>query len=153
MAAPADIALRYDPLLHRCDLVLNGRDLALDATPATPMLISLGADRRARPDDVLPDEAGSAEAPVSLVARRGTPLDALDAAGRRMGSRLWLLSRAKQTEVTRRQAEIYATEALAWLTTQRGLAVAVTAAWVRRGVLGLTCRAGDAQFVVQRSLG
>ena len=46
-----DLALHYDPARGCCDLVFTGQDLALDRTPITPMLVSLGSDRRARADD------------------------------------------------------------------------------------------------------
>ena len=56
----------------------------------------------------------------------------------RIGSRLWLLSREKQTELTRTRAQQYATDALQWML-EDGVAarVEVTAEWVRMGVLGL----------------
>ena len=55
------------------------------------------------------------------------------------GSRLWLLSREKQTAATLNRAREYAEEALAWLTAD-GIArsVTVSAAWVRTGLLGMT---------------
>lgn len=152
MALPADIALIYDPEMRRCDVALSGRDVALDTTPRTAMLVSLGLERRARPNDALPDVAGDPATPASLELRRGTPLDALDGQGRMTGSRLWLLVRAKQTETTRRQAADYATEALAWLEDARGLAATVSAEWLRPGVLALTCRADDATVTIQRAV-
>ncbi|WP_042688470.1 phage GP46 family protein, partial [Candidatus Glomeribacter gigasporarum] len=61
---------------------------------------SLFTDRQARPDDVIPD--GSTDARGWW----GKP---------NIGSRLWLLERAKATEATRQQARDYMTEALQWL--------------------------------------
>jgi phage gp46-like protein len=147
----ADIALRFDPATGRCAPAFAGRDLAWDTTPASALLISLGSDRRARADDPLPWPEG--ETPARLDARRGAPCDALSApAGRgRVGSRLWLLFRAKETESTRRRAIAYAEEATAWLSA-RGLAVTVTAAWVRRGVLALTARAGATTVSVRQPI-
>lgn len=142
-----DIALRPDGS-RRLDLAVEGRDLVLDRTPATSMLLAVGCERRALPDDTLP----GAPAPAGFGDRRGWVGDALDARGRRLGSRLWLLGRAKQTEETRRRAERYAAEALARLRAELGLAVSVQAAWVRRGVLALTCRAGGTDVVVQQQV-
>jgi phage gp46-like protein len=50
------------------------------------------------------------------------------------------LRREKETEETRRRAEEYAREALAWMV-KSGLAtrITVTASWVQRGVLALAC--------------
>lgn len=142
-----DIALRPDAS-RRLDLAVEGRDLLLDRTPATPMLLALGSDRRARADDALP----SSPAAAVFGDRRGWVGDALDAFGRRLGSHLWLLERAKQTEQTRLRAERYAAEALARIGTETGLAVTVQAAWARRGVLALTCSVGATQVVVQQTV-
>lgn len=109
--------------------------LALDGTLRSAILVSLFTDRRAGPDDELPDGGSD---------RRGfwgdlVPPDQLPEGTRRpLGSRLWLLAREKQTEETRRRAEAYAAEALRWLIDD-GIAAEVTVAgeWVARGVLGL----------------
>ncbi len=103
------------------------------------VVVSLFSDRRAAVDDPLPDPAAD---------RRGWVGDALSPgatgaggaylSAARLGSRLWLLKREKQTEATRRRAEDYAREALAWLVEDgHATAIDVTAAWVRRGVLAL----------------
>lgn len=143
-----DIALHFDAAAGRFDIAVSGRDLLADPTPATTMILALGCDRRARPDDVLP----GAPAPAGLGDRRGWCGDALDRAGRRVGSRLWLLARAKQTEATRLRAERYAGEALARLPRDLGLDIAIAAEWARRGVLRLTCRAGRARVVVLQAV-
>lgn len=103
--------------------------LATDDGLKTSVLLSLFLDRRARPDDALPDAAAG--------DRRGWVGDAFDL-GDRIGSRLWLLAREKQTEETRRRAEEYAAEALDWLV-EDGLASAVriSAEWIATGILGL----------------
>lgn len=103
--------------------------LASDDGLTTCVLLSLFVDRRARPDDELPDAAAG--------DRRGWVGDAF-APDDRIGSRLWLLTRQKQTEETRRRAEEYAAEALDWLV-EDGLATAVriSAEWVAMGILGL----------------
>lgn len=138
-----DIALQYDAAARRFDVAVSGRDLVLDTTPATAMLLSLGCDRRARPDDVLPM---APEAP-GFGDRRGWVGDALDGRGRRLGSRLWLLSRAKQSDLTRQRAEQHAAEALGGLA-DRGFAVSASAEWLRRGVLRLTATAGTTRVAV-----
>ena len=140
MSAFLDCALVYDPTTRRADLVLGADgDLALDDTPATPMLISLGTDRRAEPDDELPDGIDALNASTSFVSRRGWAGDALDALGRRIGSRIWLLNRAKQTETTRRFCEIWAAESLAWAEAETGTPAEISATWLQRGLLKLRC--------------
>lgn len=149
MSAFLDAALVYDPTTRRADLELGeDGDLLLDETPVTPMLISLGTDRRAEPDDELPDGVDALNAATSFVTRRGWAGDALDALGRRIGSRLWLLNRAKQTETTRRFCEIWAAEALAWAGLELGRPAEVEAGWLRRGVLKLRCSIDGTTVVV-----
>ena len=66
-----DAALIFDPETRRADLQLgDDGDLVLDGTPVTPMLISLGSDRRAGPDDELPDGV-DAPRDVSAIAANG----------------------------------------------------------------------------------
>ena len=141
--ALCDIGLVYDPATRRCDHAFNGTDLVLDFTPRTPVLVALGCDRRANPDDELPDDSGTLYAPTILNPRRGSPCDMLVPNGRRTGSRLWLLIRRKQQENTRRLAETAAAEALDGFVTDTGLTAAIKAEWVRRGILGLRVAVGD----------
>lgn len=116
-----------DPLGVRCDFGVQGGALAADHEIKTAVLISLFTDRRAEADDRMPDEAAS---------RRGWWGDALNS--RRIGSRLWLLSREKQVREVVNRAREYTKEALEWLV-EDGVAsrVDVTASVVRHGVLGL----------------
>jgi phage gp46-like protein len=129
------IALAWNNALGAADLALNATGaLASDDALQTAVVLSLFLDARARPDD------GAEGHRRGWVGDAFTPED-------RVGSRLWLLKREKHTEETRRRAEDYANEALAWLV-DAGLAtsVSVTAAWVARGVLGLSvsiATAGD----------
>jgi len=132
------IALSYDQRRRRCDLAFDGQDFALDATLLTPVLISLGCDRRAHPDDVLPDAVTDDYAPQRLNARRGWCGDALDQQGRLIGSRWWLMLRRKQTEETRRLKESATAEALSWVQQP----VTITVRWVRQGVLGTLIQVG-----------
>lgn len=157
-AAPiADLALRYDVAARRFDLVIEGGDLVLDTTPATAMVVSLGTDGFARADDVLPSAPSAVPedpaAPSELSPRRGWVGDALDARGRRIGCRLWLLDRAKHSEETRRRAERMSIEALDWLATTRGAEIGVSADWLRQGMLGLVARAASAQVTLRRAIG
>ena len=157
-AAPiVDLALRYDVAARRFDLVIEGGDLALDTTPATALVVSLGTDGVARADDLLPSQPSAVPedpaAPAELSPRRGWVGDALDARSRRIGSRLWLLERAKQTEATRRRAEKMAIDALDWLATSRGYLIEVSADWLRPGMLGLVARAGSTQVTLRRAIG
>lgn len=118
-----DIALAWDPLLARADIAVANGDLVRDDGLRTAVLISLFTDTLARPDDEIPDGTDD---------RRGwwgdTPVDGETADP--IGSRLWLLARAKRTEETRRRAETYARDALAWMVTDGvAAAVAVSAVW------------------------
>lgn len=125
----SDLALIWDNAANGADLELLGADLATEDGLRTAIIISLFSDRLARPDDALPDDSGD---------RRGWWADAFpEAEGDQIGSRLWLLDRAKQLPETLDAANDYATEALQWLV-EDGVAqsVTVTAEWTQAGLLG-----------------
>jgi phage gp46-like protein len=112
------------------DLFLAGGDLAKDNGLAAAVAVSLFTDAH----------VDAAEIPEGTVDRRGWWGDAYaEAAGDRVGSKLWLLGRSKQTASVARDAETYARQALSWLVTD-GIAKAVTAAaaWTAPGVLALS---------------
>lgn len=104
------------------DLALIGYDLAKEDGLRTAVIVSLFSDRRAEADDEIPD--GSDD-------RRGWWFGTI-------GSRLWLLARAKEMPDTLARARAYAIEALQWLIDDGvATAVEVTAEWAQRGVLAL----------------
>jgi phage gp46-like protein len=118
----SDIRTSWDPWLLQGDWqfmppdLVSGRDLETAAT------ISLFTDRLALEADPLPDPADG--------DRRGWWADWESPGGGNIGSRLWLISREKQTEETRRRAEDYCREALQWmLDDDVADSVVVTAAW------------------------
>lgn len=135
-----DIATFFDAAAYRCDFAMSGGALSADADLETAVLISLFTDRRAEADDLLPDRAAS---------RRGWWGDAF--AKRRIGSRLWLLSREKQLREVVSRAKEYAEEALAWLV-EDGIArrVAVQAEVVRPGMVGLAVQIERTQAQPER---
>jgi phage gp46-like protein len=149
-----DAALIFDPDTRTVDAELGeDGDLLLDDTALTPMLISLGSDRRARPDDALPAGRDALNVSASFVTRRGWAGDALDPYGRRTGSRLWLLDRAKQHELTELFVQDVAGEALAWARIELGAPAQITTSWVRLGWLALTCRIGDTELELMQAAG
>lgn len=79
-------------------LLATGSDLS------TAVLISLFTDRIAAPDDVIPDGSND---PRGWWGDSGNTV--------LIGSRLWLLQRAKQTQETLQRANDYIVEALQWL--------------------------------------
>lgn len=107
-----DIALTWNPAKGRADLSLAAGDFLLEQGLRTAVIISLFTDGLARGDDDLADGDGGNQGD-----RRGwwgdVPL--AGEAPRRIGSRLWLLRRAKATEGTRLRAITMAQEALAWM--------------------------------------
>lgn len=133
MATPyVDMALAYDPTTRRCDCVFDGADFVLDDTPATPLLVAIGVDRRAHPDDVVLNMPADPSRPSTLNARRGWPGDALDPQGRFSGSRIWVFRDQKQTETVRRSLEGAAAEALDFFESERGMAVALSVTYPTR---------------------
>ncbi|PWC74062.1 phage GP46 family protein [Azospirillum sp. TSH64] len=119
----ADITITWSPADGRGDWTFApGGDLDTGDDLATAILLSLFTDRPALKDDVIPD--GTAD-------RRGWWGD------RELGSRLWLLERAKQTTETLHRARDYIAEALQWLVDDGVVArFDIEAAWLRRSTLG-----------------
>ncbi len=110
-AGTADIALFWDDEASAADMGIVLNDLAVDAGLETAVMLSLFLDRRAEDGDTL--EAGETD-------RRGWWADEFnEAAGDRIGSRLWRLRRSKRTQEVLTLAEQYAREALAWLVEDR----------------------------------
>lgn len=97
------------------DLSFGPNGIALEQGLESAVIVSLLTDRRAGVEDVLPERESAIAAAVPP-DRRGWAGDALSEwEGDRIGSRLWLLAREKQTESTLRRAVDYAREALQWL--------------------------------------
>lgn len=106
----SDIRVVWDAERMLGDWLLRGNVLDTTAELVTAIAVSLFTHRTAEADDPLPHFAadrrgwwGDHEADE---IHGGTPI----------GSRLWLLSREKQTQETRLRAEEYIREALAWVT-------------------------------------
>jgi len=104
----ADLALTWSNVTGNADLSKIDDDLASDRGLVTAVILSLFADSRAENDDVPPsgDETD----------RRGWWGDEFaDVEGDRIGSRLWLLDRAKRTNEAVLRAKQYVLEALQWM--------------------------------------
>ncbi|TAM50234.1 MAG: hypothetical protein EPN57_20660 [Paraburkholderia sp.] len=122
-----DISLIWDVDNSRGDWQLSGPVLVTGNDLASATLISLFTDRTANPDDVIPD---GTDDPRGWWGDLGED--------RPIGSRLWLLSRAKQTQETLNNAVDYAKEALEWFIDDGVAArIDVFAQWVRTSFLGL----------------
>lgn len=116
-------------------VVIDGQTIPLGLDSAEPLVravvISLFTWRRANPDDDLPGDL-----------RHGWWGDSFPVVPNdKIGSRLWLLSRAKLTSETIVRAREYAEEALAWLV-KDGIAARVVVEAERQGLstLALACR-------------
>jgi phage gp46-like protein len=102
-----DIALTWDGLAFAADIGVASNDLVRDDGLKTAVELSLFTDRQAETGDALP--SGETD-------RRGWWADGVPVvAGDRIGSRLWLLAREKQTGAVRERLEKFAKEALQWL--------------------------------------
>jgi phage gp46-like protein len=120
-------------------IVIDGQTISLGMDSTEPLvrsvIISLFTWRRANPSDDLPDFGPQAQ-------RMGWWGDSFPVMPNdRIGSRLWLLSRAKLTSETVARAKEYAEEALKWLVDD-GVAVRadVEAERIGTSTLGLACR-------------
>lgn len=139
-----DLAITFDQDARRGDLTLGDDfDLLLDFTPIPAIIMSVGLDRRADPDDPLPEGRSQFLTPANFSVRRGSIGDALDRRGRLSGCKLWLLDRAKQTEITRLFCEVSLQEGLAWADEITGQPAQIEVEWLRDGVLGYRCMVED----------
>jgi phage gp46-like protein len=118
-----DISTLWDTT--RGDWRLSGVDLVSGDDLVTPVLMSLFTDREANPDDTLTD--GSSD-PRGWWGDEGPYL---------IGSRLWLLERAKRTQQTLSLAQGYIEEALQWMIDDGVVdRFDVTVEWTRHNMLG-----------------
>jgi phage gp46-like protein len=118
-----DISTLWDTT--RGDWRLSGADLVNGDDLVTPVLLSLFTDRTANPDDTITD--GSSD-PRGWWGDDGTYL---------LGSRLWLLDRAKRTQQTLQLAQGYIEEALQWMIDDGVVdSFDVYVEWTRRNLLG-----------------
>ena len=109
----------------RGDWQRAGGSLASGNDIVTSVLISLFTDRVATPDDLVPDATRKLRDP------RGWWADEL------IGSRLWLIDRAKRTQATLQRAQAYIVEALQWLVDDDVASrIEVTTEWTRQDTLG-----------------
>lgn len=119
-----DITLSWDTATSYADWVQSGSVLQTGNDLESAIIISLFSDRLAEPGDVIPD--GTSD-PRGWWADGDVPI----------GSRLWLLRRAKQIPETLQQAYDYIAEALQWLLDDNVVAkFDISVQWVRRGVMG-----------------
>lgn len=102
----ADLALTWDVLSGQADLARtdDGTDLLADNGLQTAVLLSVGLDRRARPDDKIPDGTNN---PRGWWADQFFP--------DQIGSRRWILDREKRTPEAAKRLQDCDQEALAWL--------------------------------------
>ena len=125
-----DAAIIWSGDVCEGDLEIVDFDLATERGLRSAMLISIFTDARADADEL----------PEGETDRRGWWGDGLSGEDR-IGSRVWLLQRAKQTAETAALAETYVAEALAWMVEDAvALAVDVVAEWVARGHLAVDDR-------------
>jgi len=102
----SDVRLVFNCDDQQCvDVGVACGDLIVGNDLSTAIYLSLFTDRRASPDDRIPDGTDP----------RGWWGDAI--VGDYMGSRLWLLERSRNVSETLRLAQDYAKESLKWLVT------------------------------------
>lgn len=120
-----DIALNFNN--EHFDIAIGGDDLVSEEGLRSAVMISLFTDARARDDDEIPDGSND---------KRGHWGDAYEDDS--MGSRLWLLERAKETQDTLRRGKEYASEAVRWFI-EDGIAKSTNAEtyWLRSSVMAI----------------
>jgi phage gp46-like protein len=130
MSFIGDISLAWDSVTQTADWSFQSGDLTTGNDLATAVIVSLFSDRRAPPDYVPIDASNY---------RGGWWGDQYQASP--IGSRLWMLARAKYTSAAQitKLAKGYCDEALAWMISD-GVAqsVTVTADLLSPGVLAIS---------------
>ncbi len=102
-----DVALRWSEIHGAADIALEDDDVAGDDGLDTALILSLFMDRRAQDGDTLPGAPDD---------KRGYWADGLaEVEGDQMGSRLWLLERAKLEPTLPQRARSLALDGLSWL--------------------------------------
>ncbi|REG57755.1 phage gp46-like protein [Paraburkholderia sp. BL6669N2] len=120
----ADATISWDTANSRGDWSMSGSLLTTGDDLQTAIIISIFSDRMAQPGDVIPDGSGD---PRGWWADDAVPI----------GSRIWLLRRAKQTKETLQRAYDYLAESLQWLIDDGVVGrFDISAQWVRISVLG-----------------
>lgn len=126
----SDISTGWDVANIRGDWSIVASDLSSGNDLTTAVIISLFTDRAAQPGDVISD--GSSD------PRGWWGDNQPDGNTSPIGSRLWLISRVKQTQDTLNRAVTYAKEALQWMISDGvALNVLVGAEWQRPGFLAM----------------
>lgn len=121
-----DITLQWDTANNHADWVQNGAVLDMGNDLPSAIIISLFSDRLAEPGDVIPDGTND---PRGWWGDEGQTVP--------IGSRMWLLSRAKQIPQTLNDAFAYISEALQWLIDDQVVgSFSINVQWVRTGTLG-----------------
>nr|WP_294547693.1 phage GP46 family protein [uncultured Rhodopila sp.] len=141
-----DIGLAYNAANECCDLVFANGDIQVDTTAVSAILMAAGCEARARPEDRLP-ETGAAWSAGAAYAdlRGGWAGDALDAQGRRNGSRAWVYTkRGKANEATRQGVQAALAEAFDQVSTSFNVPIQLTVVWVAPMILGWKAVAGKA---------
>lgn len=100
-----DVKIIWDNTLSEGDIKFENEDLTREEGLETAVIISLFLDRRADEDDELDNPED----------KRGWWGDNLEDNGDQIGSKLWLLDRAKTDQETINKAKDYIYEALEWM--------------------------------------
>lgn len=125
-----DISTVWDIANLRGDWVVSNGSLASGDDLTTAVLISLFTDRVAQIGDPIPDNQSDPRGWWGDNQAGGNTVP--------IGSRLWLITREKQTQETLNRAVTYSQEALQWMIDDGVAAsVIVTAEWQRPGFLAL----------------
>jgi len=127
-----DFLLKYNSEnidMASIDLVVENNDIKSDDGLVTAVLISLFTDKQCDIEEI----------PDGETSRRGWWGDMFpDIKDDKIGSKLWLLKREKQTDETLKRAKEYSEDSLKWMIDQKiAQSVTVETAWPSRGFLGI----------------
>lgn len=108
-----DLKIRWDDTLFEGDFIFQDNDFETDEGLGTAVLMSWFSDQRASNDDEIPNATTDPE----FIDKRGWWGDLVDPTFTedKIGSKLWLLNRAKTTQENITKGQDYGKEALQWM--------------------------------------
>ena len=120
-----DIRIILDPYIGHAEMLLADRDVEREPGLENAVLITLGSDREANQDDVLPDNSSDHggwfgdELPLIETEKKD-----------KIGTRLWLLQRAKTNTETVSRTKEYLKEGFQWMLDDSVISKLVVDAWI-----------------------
>lgn len=124
-----DIRLELNPYIGYGEMIIDDRDVERDSGLETSVLVTLGSNRIANQDDVLPDDQDHGGWWADVIP---------DTEGDLIGTRLWLLRRAKTNNELITKSQEYIKEGFQWMLDDGVISNLIVETWIaERNTLGM----------------